>query len=408
MPRIAATVIALWTSLTLALAFYSNRDAVVELTPENFDRVVLDTKQLVAVEFYAPWCGHCQRLAPDWKKAAKNLQGLVTLGAVNCDEDTNRGLCAQYEIKGFPTIKVFQPEKKRDKRTGQLAKRAQDYPGARDARSIIDYMLAWQPSQVRFIKADSSKAKSKKSMTMDDFFATENATLPKAVLFTDRSTTSALYKYLSVEYGGRMLLGEVKKSEKALIKQFGINKFPTLFISSPTDGHVAYEGKIERAGLIELMDRSALPAKEKSSTPQKSEQPKDSAKVNKITSDAELDEFCLKTGRICVMAITNDEEEESTKSILNDINKTGSSLYRVAWIPDNKASAMIRHLDLSADLPVLFLVHPSKQLYRPYVGAWDAKAISSWLEKVVRGTISPWPYQGNLSLESADRIRDEL
>lgn len=75
-----------------------------------------------------------------------------------------------------------------------------------------------------------------------------------------------------------MLLGEVKKSEKALIKQFGINKFPTLFISSPTDGHVAYEGKIERAGLIELMDRSALPAKEKSSTPQKSEQPKDSAK----------------------------------------------------------------------------------------------------------------------------------
>lgn len=115
----------------------------------------------------------------------------MTLGAVNCDEDKNRGLCAQYEIKGFPTIKVFQPEKKRDKRTGQLTKRAQgkdhkinkdsiylitrplDYPGARDARSIIDYLLAWQPSQVRFIKADPSKAKSKKSMTMDDFFATE-------------------------------------------------------------------------------------------------------------------------------------------------------------------------------------------------------------------------------------------
>ena len=72
-----------------------------------------------------------------------------------------------------------------------------------------------------------------------------------------------------------MLLGEVKKSEKALIKQFGINKFPTLFISSPTDGHIAYEGKIERAGLVELMDRSALPAKDKSSqqaTPKKPEQ----------------------------------------------------------------------------------------------------------------------------------------
>lgn len=62
--------------------------------------------------------------------------------------------------------------------TGKL-----DYPGARDARSIIDYMLAWQPSQVRFIKADSSKAKSKKSMTMDDFFATE----VKSIIWDNRA-----------------------------------------------------------------------------------------------------------------------------------------------------------------------------------------------------------------------------
>lgn len=43
-------------------------------------------------------------LAPAWKKAADNLKGLVTLGAVNCDEETNRPLCAQYEIKEFQLL----------------------------------------------------------------------------------------------------------------------------------------------------------------------------------------------------------------------------------------------------------------------------------------------------------------
>jgi protein disulfide-isomerase A6 len=77
---------------------------------------------LVAVEFYAPWCGHCQRLAPEWKKAATNLKGLVNIAAVDCDVEQNKGLCAMYEIQGFPTIKVFSPELNKHKKTGQLTK----------------------------------------------------------------------------------------------------------------------------------------------------------------------------------------------------------------------------------------------------------------------------------------------
>lgn len=76
----------------------------------------------MAVEFYAPWCGHCQKLAPEWKKAANNLKGMVTIAAVDCDVEANKALCGMYEIKGFPTIKVFSPELKPNKKTGQLTK----------------------------------------------------------------------------------------------------------------------------------------------------------------------------------------------------------------------------------------------------------------------------------------------
>jgi protein disulfide-isomerase A6 len=78
---------------------------VVEGTSANFDEVVLQSEDLVLVEFFAPWCGHCKTLAPEWKKAATQLKGKgVTLVAV--DATVHADLGAKYKVSGYPTIKV--------------------------------------------------------------------------------------------------------------------------------------------------------------------------------------------------------------------------------------------------------------------------------------------------------------
>jgi len=82
------------------------------------------------VEFYAPWCGHCKQLAPEWEEAAKKLKGNVKLGAV--DATVHQSLASQYQVKGFPTIKVFPAGKN---------KKAQDYNGPREANGIVEYAL---------------------------------------------------------------------------------------------------------------------------------------------------------------------------------------------------------------------------------------------------------------------------
>ncbi|KAJ3544178.1 hypothetical protein NMY22_g2872 [Coprinellus aureogranulatus] len=57
------------------------------------------------VKFFAPWCGHCKKLAPTWSVLARQMQGQVQVAAVNCDDEA--ALCAANKIQGYPTLVYF-------------------------------------------------------------------------------------------------------------------------------------------------------------------------------------------------------------------------------------------------------------------------------------------------------------
>lgn len=118
-----------------ALAFYAGTD-VVELTETNFDRLVVQSDEIVVVEFYAPWCGHCQQLKPEYIKLASALKGIVKVAAVNADD--HKTLPGQYGVRGFPTIKIF----------GANKRSPIDYNGQRTAQAIADAALAEAKAKV--------------------------------------------------------------------------------------------------------------------------------------------------------------------------------------------------------------------------------------------------------------------
>nr|AFK11227.1 protein disulfide-isomerase A3 [Callorhinchus milii] len=96
---------------------------VLDLTDGDFQEEVVD-HELMLVEFFAPWCGHCKRLAPEYESAATRLKGKVPLAKVDCTANTET--CNKFGVSGYPTLKIF--------RDGE---ESGDYDGPRTADGIV-------------------------------------------------------------------------------------------------------------------------------------------------------------------------------------------------------------------------------------------------------------------------------
>jgi len=116
-------------------------DEVFVLTKDNFDTFIND-EGISLVEFYAPWCGHCKKLTPEYAKAAATLKDnepVVRLGKV--DATVEPDLASRYGVTGYPTLKVF--------RGGEPT----DYKGPRDASGITSYMKKQAAPSITTIKS---------------------------------------------------------------------------------------------------------------------------------------------------------------------------------------------------------------------------------------------------------------
>ena len=89
---------------------------VQEFTDANWKSEVLDSPHPVLVDFWAPWCGPCRRLAPTIEKLAEEFQGRVKIGKL--DTDQNVDIPGSLRITGIPAVIVFQGGKEVDRIVG--------------------------------------------------------------------------------------------------------------------------------------------------------------------------------------------------------------------------------------------------------------------------------------------------
>ncbi|KAG7525337.1 disulfide-isomerase A4 [Solea senegalensis] len=103
-------------------------EATLVLTKDNFDDIV-NNADIILVEFYAPWCGHCKRLAPEYEKAAKELsQRSPPIPLAKVDATVENELATRFGVTGYPDLKMF--------RKGKVF----EYNGPRETHGIVEYM----------------------------------------------------------------------------------------------------------------------------------------------------------------------------------------------------------------------------------------------------------------------------
>jgi thioredoxin 1 len=78
---------------------------VQTFTDGNFDETVLKSNGPVLVDFWAPWCGPCKRIAPTIDALAVDYAGKVTIGKMNVDD--NPRVPERYQVRGIPTLLLF-------------------------------------------------------------------------------------------------------------------------------------------------------------------------------------------------------------------------------------------------------------------------------------------------------------
>ncbi|KAB2628541.1 protein disulfide-isomerase 5-2-like [Pyrus ussuriensis x Pyrus communis] len=255
---------------------------VLELDDSNFDSAI-SALDLVLVDFYAPWCGHCKRLSPQLDAAAPLLAGLkhpVAIAKLNADKFTS--VARKYEIDAYPTLKLF------------MHGVPMEYNGPRKAESLVRYLKKFAAPDVSILESDSA---------VSEFVQAAGTYFPIYIGF---GLNESLVSKLAIKYKKKAWFAVAKDFSEDVMVLYDFDKVPALASLHPTyDERNIFYGPFEEEFLEDFIRQSLFPL---------------AMPINYETLKSLSDDE-----RKIVLTIVEDEDEEKSKKLINILKSAASA-----------------------------------------------------------------------------------
>ena len=377
-------------------SLYNSNSNVIQLNESNFEQEVIKSNELWLVEFYAPWCGHCKNLAPEWEKAAKALKGIIKVGAV--DADAYKSLGGKYGVKGFPTIKWFGTQKSNPK----------DYESGRTANDIVRFATGKinEITQARLGgKSDSSSNKSSssnsgsgKAATDKDVVVLEDSNFESVVFNSKDMWLIEFYapwcghcKNLEPEWNksAAELKGKVKVAKvdatanQKLASRYGVNGYPTIKIFPPG---------LKKDSLVEPYEGGRTAEAIVSTALEKLEKFGYIPDIEQLTNPELYKSTCEDSGKTCVIAFFPNlyDSNKNERNAYIEIFKKASTIGRgkplnFLWAQGGDYFDYEDKLGLSFGFPAVLVVNHSKKKYAVMRSAYDLDSLKTYINRILIG-----------------------
>ncbi|KAG1693848.1 hypothetical protein DVH05_022768 [Phytophthora capsici] len=214
---------------------FEEEDDVLVLTEGNFAEAVSGHDTLL-VEFYAPWCGHCKKLAPEYSVAAKNLKELdppIRLAKVDATAESK--LAEQFGIRGFPTLKFFKGD----------VEAVKDYDGGRTSAEIEKWVVKKSGPAVKIVETAEELKELKEANDVVVFAVIDAEEGEARTLLEKLADADDLAVYVA------STSTDVTEDAAAVNKVVLYKKFD--------EGKVLYDGEFEKEALGEFVKGNSLP-----------------------------------------------------------------------------------------------------------------------------------------------------
>lgn len=338
-----------------------NEEKVVVLTNDNFDSVTKENKNTL-VEFYAPWCGHCQSLAPEYAKAALRLAEThpsVVLAKVDATEESE--LAERFGVDGFPTLKWITPE-------GEV-----DYNGGRTEDAIVKWVTKMTGPATKVITTveELKKAEAEADAIVVGYFAAdtaENDTALTEFIKTARMDVNDIFYQTSVS--------AVAEAAGAALGSFSVI---STFKPEGVRKTVQYSGELTDADMEEFVRFEVIPTVVPFS-----------ADTSEIIFGSGIDNHLI----FVAPAATLNLSEASFKAfhtVAQKMRPDRSFVFVTVDGDSNDAEPVMQFFELEgSDLPVLigFEMEPGQRKY-PFNGTLTVEDIEAFANGIIDGSIKP-------------------